>query len=54
MVGLLNTLKVVHKMFAGGIKFVVAVHYRFMRRAGCSIIDFYNDSYQEDVKFMFW
>ena len=52
--GFLNTLKFVHKMLACGIKFVVVVHNRFMRRAECSTIDFFNDSYQEDVKFMFW
>jgi len=46
MDGLLNTLKFVHKMSAGVIKFVVAVHNWFVRRGGCSIIDFYNVSCQ--------
>jgi len=54
MAGLLNKLKFVCKRFADGIKFVVAVHNRFVRGAGCSNIDFYNDSCQEDVKFKFW
>lgn len=55
MAELLNTLTFVHKMLADVIK-LAAVHNRFMRHAGCntSIIDFYNGSCVEDVKFMFW
>jgi len=53
MDALLNTLKFVHEMFSD-IKLTVAVPNWFMRCGGCTIIDFYNGSYQEDVKFMFW
>jgi hypothetical protein len=51
---ILNTLKIVHEMSADIIKIIAAVQNWSMRCEGCSIIDFYNGSYQEDVKFMFW
>ena len=41
-------------MSADIIKIIAAVQNWSMRCEGCSIIDFYNGSYQEDVKFMFW
>jgi len=44
MNGLLNKLKFVYKMSVDVLKFVVAVQNWFVRRAGCSIIDFYSSS----------
>jgi len=41
---LLNTLNFVYKMSVDILKFVVAVQNWFVRRAGCSIVDFYNSS----------
>jgi len=41
-------------MSANIIKFIAAVQNWFMRCEVWSIKDFYNGSYQEDVKFMFW
>ena len=41
-------------MCADIIKFIAAVQNWIMRCEVCSIIDFYNGSYQGDVKFMFW
>jgi hypothetical protein len=39
-----NTLKFVYKMSVDILKFVVAVQNWFVRRAGCSIVYFYNSS----------
>jgi hypothetical protein len=44
--GLLITLKLAHKMSAEFTKFVVAKRNWFVRRGGCSTIDFYNSSYE--------
>ena len=40
-------------MFVDIVKFVVAVQNWFVRCGCCSVIDFYNGSYQEGVKLYF-
>jgi len=40
-------------MFVDIVKFVVAVHNWFLRCGCCSVIDFYNGSYQEGAKLYF-
>jgi len=50
MYGLLNKLKFVHQMSADIIKFVCSS----VICGGCSFVDIYNGSYQNDVKFIFW
>jgi hypothetical protein len=49
MDGLLNTSKSVHKMSVGAVKTVVAVHNCILRCGGFMIIDFYNNSYHEEI-----
>jgi len=51
---LLNKLKFFHKMSADITEFVLAVSNWFVRWECFSITDFYNGSYEEDVKLIFW
>jgi len=46
-------LKLVHKTFVDIVKFVVAVQNWVVTEGYCSVIDFYNVSYQESVKLYF-
>ena len=41
-------------MFVDEVKLFIAEQNWSTRHGGCSVIDCYSDSYQEEAKFMFW
>jgi hypothetical protein len=53
MAALLNKLKSAPKVSVDITQFVVAAENGFVRCGGCSIVDFYSSSYQEEAMFVF-